>query len=215
MHYRLKPDSKPKSSIKFAPRRLFLLQGIFFALLFGWGGFSLVGCSGEYSGLVHFEVVVPENKNMEQDFPQAFCLIDQRGQVMVVLLSRQSFSDESISRTVRQMLILRTFWLPQKGQTPTTPSGTNINLEYLVEVDDQAAWYRGAGFAFVHERNSRRNCNVDIRSSALSLNLATPGFGTTFTVADVTGKATALYDPQRVRDLVDQFEKRCRNLKRP
>jgi hypothetical protein len=172
------------------------------------------GCTRESSGFIRLVTLSSDKQLMEQDFSRAWCSYDARGQAVCILVSEQNISAPSGSRTVRQTLVLRTFWLPHKGVTPVSDSSTNMNLDMLIEVGSEAGLYRGAGFALVDEINSRHDLDIDIRSATIKINQQTTGFEPSFKAADVVGKAVIIYQPSMVEKQLAEFESKCRSLEK-
>ena len=172
--------------------------------------FSLGGCSDRQSGVFHFEVLTPHENELRQEFSQACYTNSDDAQVTIVLRSRQAIQSKVQTRHVTQHLIIKTFWRPQRGFTPVTVSATNANLEYLIELDSETAWYRGAGFVQVKPNQSPRDQQIHLRSATLELHHHTTGFPVTFLKANVVGQARAIYDPEFVNDLLAEFGEKCR-----
>ena len=175
--------------------------------------FSLGGCSGKQSGVFHFEVLTPQENDLRQEFSQSCYTCNDDGQVTIVLRARQRIQSKNQMRNVTQLLIIKTFWRPQRGLTPFTASATNANIEYLIELDSQTAWYRGAGFVQVKPKQSPRDQKIHLRSSTLELHQHTTGFPVTFTKANVVGQARAIHDPEFVNELLAEFGQKCRIIK--
>ncbi|MFC1783660.1 hypothetical protein ACFL02_08760 [Planctomycetota bacterium] len=173
---------------------------------------ALFGCSTPSTGFFHLATLEPPNQFMQQHFPQRVARINDRGQVACVLTSSTSSPDVQVSGSVQQTLILRSFWLPKRGRTPVTPSGANVNIDYLIETNGQVAIYRGAGFARFGKISSKRNINLDLRSAQIRLDRQTPGFKPTFTLADLTGKAVVVNDPAGAQALLDGFQRKFNDL---
>jgi len=192
---------KSRSSISFL-YCLFLVGMVFF----------LVGCSGKQSGIFYFEVLSPQENDLRQEFSQSCYTCNDNGQVTIVLRARQWLKSKTQMRNVTQILIIKTFWRPQRGLTPFTASATNANVEYLIELDSQTAWYRGAGFVQVKKRRSPRDQQIHLRSATLDLHQHTTGFPVTFLKTNVIGQARAIYDPEFVNELLAEFGKKSRTI---
>ena len=171
--------------------------------------FSLGGCSDKQSGIFHFEVLTPQENDLRQEFSQSCYTCNDNGQVTIVLRARQRLKSKNQTRNVTQLLIIKTFWRPQRGITPFTASATNANVEYLIELDSQTAWYRGAGFVQVKPKQSPRDQQIRLLSSTLELHQHTTGFPVTFLKANVIGQARAIYDPESVHKLLAEFGQKC------
>ncbi len=174
---------------------------------------TLVGCGGKQTGVFHFEVLTPRESELRQEFSRSCYTSHDDGQVTIVLRSRQRISSNDQMRNVIQTMIIKTFWRPERGLTPITASGTNANVEYLIELDSETAWYRGAGFVQVKGVKSPRDQQIRLRSSTLELHQHTTGFPVTFLKANVIGQAHAVYDPKFVNDLLTEFAKKCQNIR--
>lgn len=188
-------------------------NSFFYLLCLLYMTFSLSGCSGKRGGVFHFKVLTPQENDLRQDFSQSCYTCDDNGQVTIVLRARQRIKSQNQTRTVTQTLIVKTFWRPQRGLTPFTASATNANIEYLIELDSQMAWYRGAGFVQVKGKPSSRDQKIHLRSSTLELHQHTTGFPITFTKANLSGKAYATQDPEFVNELLAEFWEKCQIIK--
>ena len=121
---------------------------------------GLVGCRAKTSGkfaVWGHSVAEPVE---ELRFGQGWCRTDERGQVEAVLLSRES--------GVERMLVVRTFWRVRAARRPDRESATNANVEYVVGLEGQRTWYRGAGYVEVEELNKAGDCAVQIHSATLA-----------------------------------------------
>ena len=184
-------------------------------ILTWWGGLCLIpGCTTKPSGIIRLAAFNPHHQLMKQDFSRAYYSSDYRGQVVCVLISEPSVTADAGSRQVRQILVVRTFWLPQKGRTPVSDSSANMNLDFLLEVDGQSALYRGAGFALLTRKNSAARMVLDIRSANIKIEQQSTGFQPVFAEAGVTGKFVAVYQPRLVASLLEEFKNKCQSLKR-
>jgi hypothetical protein len=196
------------ASREFRSSRSFL-----YCLFLAGAVFSLGGCSGRQSGIFHFEVLTPQENDLRQEFAQSCYACNDDGQVTVVLRARQRIQSKIKTRNVVQLLIIKTFWRPQRGLTPFTASATNANIEYLIEVDSQTAWYRGAGFVQVKPNQFPRDQQIHLRSATLELYQHTTGFPVTFIKANVIGQAHAIYDPEFVNELLVEYGEKCGIIK--
>jgi hypothetical protein len=175
--------------------------------------FCFSGCSSKTGGGFQIDVLAPQKSRMHQDFSQSYCSINDEGQITMVLRARKRIQAQDRIRTVNQTLVVNTFWRPERGLTPITASATNANIEYLIEMDSEMAWYRGAGFVQVKKKKFRRDQQILLRSSTIELNQYTTGFPVTFTKAKLDGKAHTTRDAELVKTLVAEFREKCRVLK--
>lgn len=176
-------------------------------------GLWLGGCGVRPHGQFVFQKLAPQAGTLQQELTAAYCAYDERGQVQVVLAARDPVRQGG--GDVRQMLVIRSFWLPKGPQTPRSASATNANLEYVVEANGQVGWYRGAGFAEVKRSGSRGDVRVTLRSAHLRLQGKTADFAETFTLAELTGSAEAVHKPAAVEELLARLAEYRKRLPQP
>jgi hypothetical protein len=185
----------------------FRTNGLFVCLVLA---FCCTGCHHS-SGLFRFDSV-PSGQRLEQHFDQAYYSVDDRGRVCCVFVQPTQAANGAPG-SIRQLLIVRTFWTPRKGRINANPSMVNTNVDFLAVAGGQTALYRGAGFALARPPKSHDDLDLEIRNADLSLAAQTPEFHPVFTAARVTGDARAVYDPARVNTLLAEFEQERLALK--
>ncbi|MBN2374801.1 MAG: hypothetical protein JXD22_00265 [Sedimentisphaerales bacterium] len=163
-----------------------------------------VSCTSKYHGLMQFDVTAPNSKVLLQPFSQAYCCFDQRGLAKIVVL--QSNDD------VRQTIILNTFWNANKAITSVSPSSTNANIDYLIEYQDHAALYRGAGFVLLKGDQSDRKIKINLLSSNLNLEQQTISYKPPFLETRISGKVTALNDSVKAQQFAAMFEQKAETI---
>ncbi|MBN1845447.1 MAG: hypothetical protein JW810_07165 [Sedimentisphaerales bacterium] len=182
---------------------------------------SMAGCSDGHSGRFQFQIPQSDTQRagqrLEQDFHQGYCRREPDGQLYAIWVADPPGAvrrgDES--RPVRQMLVIRSFWLPGGNRMVSRQSATNVNLEYIVDIDGQIAWYRGSGFARFAGKRSGGDQKVDLTNSLLQIHRSSPTFPITFTQVHLTGSARCTYDPANVGRFQEILEEKIRRLPEP
>jgi len=165
-----------------------------------------VGCSSKHNGLLQFDITAPNNKLLYQPFSQAYCRFDQRGLAKIIVLQNDG--------RVHQTIIMNTFWNADKALTSVSPSSTNANIDYLIEYQDQAALYRGAGFIMLKGDQSDRKIKINLLSSTLNLEQQTISYKPPFLKTRISGKVTALNDPSQTQQFTAMFEQKAESINR-
>jgi len=171
------------------------------------GALLLAGCASSPSGDVTFRLNEDGQTLVLGEFNQVYWGEHRGDQVECVLVAGQE------GAPTRRILVVRSFWLPHKGRTSLAESGTNLNIDLLVESEAQAGLYRGAGFGRLDQPQAQKALRFDIRSGALRLTGTRGAFVGRLDGAQVRGAARAAYAPARVRELADYVDEQRRTLR--
>ena len=169
------------------------------------------GCAtqGEL-GVVTFEVMEPMEQILEQNYPFAYYRFDERGEILCVLEAQEPASTLSQAVATTQMLVIRSFGQTQ-GCLPCNKVGAaNMNVSYLAQVGRHVGVYRAAGLAKMSHRGGKGQMEVEIRYANLKLTSQSSGFRPPFTKVRITGRASAVYYPEMVDELMAEFERKQR-----
>lgn len=69
---------------------------------------------------------------------------------VVHVVAEATGTDPATGQPVKQVMIMRIFWIPYGGRTSMNPTSLNFTFRYLVTTAEGAGQYEGAGFARVN-----------------------------------------------------------------
>jgi hypothetical protein len=143
-----------------------------------------------------------------ESFDEAYYDVDGYGDLNLVL-RRTSGEGKSDSRTVEQVLHIRTVWRSIPGETIAHDSQINATVSYYIVAGRTGASFEGAGSVFFQESRAR-----DRLSGSLDLALLRPGpkiggeATGLFERAELRGAFHAIRDPRRTHRLVHDVQRR-------
>ena len=113
---------------------------------------------------------------------------------VIHVISSAEGVDPATGKTVRQILIMRIFWIPVGGKTSLNPTSLNFTLRYIVISPDSAAQYEGAGFARLDDEPDAKQLPIRIVDSDLRMTEKTAKFTDVLQRCRVVGTITARRD---------------------
>jgi hypothetical protein len=113
---------------------------------------------------------------------------------VVHVISTAEGTDAATGKPVRQILILRIFWIPVGGKTSMNPTSLNFTFRYLVIAADAAAQYEGAGFARLNDEPDADQLPIRIVDADLRMTEKTEKFVDVLQRCRVAGNITARRD---------------------
>lgn len=165
----------------------------------------------------HLTMVSQDHRrDFKQTFSHAYAALNDNGDFDVVLV-HDANSDgaadtggilKSAPVVPRQVVHIRVFWLPQSGARLDHPVSTNASIRWYVFGDrpDEAEnllEYSGSGLVLVD--SSAQVVTVTIRGAFLKAVARRGPMADPLGPSTVDGTVTALLDPQRVDDLLNEI----------
>jgi hypothetical protein len=158
---------------------------------------ALGGCNvldsvtGAYAPL-QIQSVEKKDKVIQPAFSDVVYYPD-RDRVLHVISSAEG-TDPATGKAVKQILIMRIFWIPIGGKTSMNPTSLNFTFRYLVIAEDSAAQYEGAGFARLYDEPDAGQLPIRIVDADLRMTEKTEKFVDVLQRCRVAGNVTARRD---------------------
>jgi hypothetical protein len=112
----------------------------------------------------------------------------------VHVVSEADGTDPATGQPVRQILIMRIFWVPVGGRTSLNPTSLNFTFRYLVIAPDSAGQYEGAGFIRLYDEPDAPELPLRVMDADLRLTEKTAKFTDVLQRCRVLGNITARRD---------------------
>lgn len=109
--------------------------------------------------------------------------------------------DRVTGKQVKQILLVRVFWVPKGGKTSLDPSSLNATMRYLVIGPDSMGQYEGAGFVRLEDKVGKAKMRIRIMDADLRLTEKTENFADTLERSRVRGGLTARRDEERALEM--------------
>lgn len=113
---------------------------------------------------------------------------------VVHLVADAEGTDPATGKPVRQILVMRIFWIPLGGRTSLNPTSLNFTFRYLVIAPDSAGQYEGAGFARLNDEPDAASLPIRVIDADLRLTEKTANFTDVLQRCRVLGTITARRD---------------------
>jgi hypothetical protein len=116
------------------------------------------------------------------------------GDYVLHVIAESEGADPGTGMPVRQVLIMRIFWVPVGGKTSLNPTSVNFTFRYLLIAPESAAQYEGAGFVRAYGKADAKEMPLRIMNSDLRMTEKTGKFTDVLSRCRVTGNFTARRD---------------------